>query len=63
MHNKNQPRSLRNSGDSYKEDLKIRMWKMTLQYFEFVFSIFLHAKNQLPMCSGSRIFFVGGIFF
>ena len=33
LHTKNQPPSFLNSGDSYEEDLKIRILKTTLQYF------------------------------
>ena len=28
LHNENHPPSLLNSGDSYEEDLKLRIWKM-----------------------------------
>ena len=30
LHTENQPPSLLNSEDGYEEDLKIRIWKMTL---------------------------------
>ena len=45
------------SGDSYEEDLKIRVWKTktTLQFFQFLsnissswFRIKLHTENQPP---------------
>ena len=34
LHTENQPPTLFNSGEKYKEDLKIRIWKTTTQYFQ-----------------------------
>ena len=41
LHTENQPPNFLNSGDSYEEDIKIRIWKTTLQYFQLFLSTFL----------------------
>ena len=60
LHNKNQPPCFLHSGNSYEEDLKIRIWNMTFTILRIMLHIKskLHAENQLLMCSASRIFLV-----
>ena len=62
LHTEKKSHSLFNSGDRYEEDLKIRIWKKTLQFKKKVLyisssyvKIKLHAKNQLPMWPGSGL--------
>ena len=59
LHAENQPPSLFNSGDSYEEDLKIRIWKTTLQFFEFFLSLFLLVR--LNARSTPKISFLGAL--
>ena len=39
LHTENQPPNFLNSGNSYEEDIKIRIWKTTLQYLELLLNI------------------------
>ena len=41
LYTKNQPPRLLNYGDSYKEDLKIGIWKTTSKYFQFYSQYFV----------------------
>ena len=59
LHTEDQPPSQLNSGDSYEEDLKIRIWKTTLQYFVFFLSIFLIVR--LKASCMPKISFLGAL--
>ena len=48
LHTKTQPPSLLNSGDSYEEDLKIRIWKLNSTTFtNFSQHLFQFGQNQV----------------
>ena len=54
LHTENQPPSLFNSGDSYEEDLKISIWKMTLMKMKILLGQIFQVKANCIQKSESK---------
>ena len=59
LNTENQPPNLLSCGDSYEEDLKFGIWKMTSKYFQFFFWIFLLVR--LKASCMPKISFLGAM--